>query len=286
MVITTPGFYDVKAKDYHADPVEKPSLSSSIAKILIDQSPAHAWMAHPRLNLGHQRETDSRSDLGSAAHAMLLEPSRDPVVVRVPFKDWRTNAAKEARELAYSRDKFPVLEDKYADIQNMVLEARAFLDKTELAGILGSSLNETTVVWNDAGIWCRSRPDSMSIDRTILLDYKTTTDASPEAIAKQIGRMGYDVQAEFYTRGQEILMGHPATFVFLFQEITPPYACSLISLSAAYREVGKLKVQRAMQLWERAINTNTWAAYSHQILYAEPKPWDLARAEELDGDDE
>ena len=40
-----PGIHNLSAEVYHADPCVKPSLSSSIANVLLQQSPLHAWMA-------------------------------------------------------------------------------------------------------------------------------------------------------------------------------------------------------------------------------------------------
>lgn len=37
--------------EYHADPAPEPSLSATLAKLLISRSPRHAWMASPRLNV-------------------------------------------------------------------------------------------------------------------------------------------------------------------------------------------------------------------------------------------
>ena len=290
MIIKAPGIYPLPADQYHADPVEKPSLSCSIAKVLLDQSAHHAWLAHPRLNPKFEREGDSRSDLGSAAHSILLEDRPDHVVV-VDADDWRTKAAKEARDAAQAAGKFAILAHKFADVMRMVKAAKDFIVDTELSGIFENGLTEQTVVWQDSsykdtpGVWCRARPDKMTVDKKIIMDYKTTGSAAPDEVAKQIGRMQYDLQSEFYTRGVHAVAGTDPIFVFLFQEITPPYACSLISLSNAYREVGRLKVKRAMSLWERAVTTGNWLGYSNKILYAEPKPWDLQRAEEL-GDSE
>jgi hypothetical protein len=48
--ISRPGIYlDVAANDYHADPCPAPSFTQSIAKVLLEKSPAHARLAHPRL---------------------------------------------------------------------------------------------------------------------------------------------------------------------------------------------------------------------------------------------
>jgi hypothetical protein len=292
-VITTQGLFRLTADEYHMDPCPAPSLSSSIAKILIEQSPAHAWMAHPRLNLQYEREVNSTFDLGSAAHTLLLEKNRGDRIIIVDAKDWRTNAAKEAREAATAAGKFAVLTEQYDRMCCMVVEAQNFIALTELAQMfehgMADGMAETTVVWQEGNLWFRAKPDLMSADRRIILDYKTTENAEPETFSKQIGRMSYDLQAEFYTRGITVVNKFDGTieeptFVFLVQETHKPYACSLIGLSAAYRSVGQSKVKRAIKIWDQCMTSKTWGGYPTQIAYAEPKPWDLAEAEELNSD--
>ena len=92
--------------------------------------------------------------------------------------------------------------------------------------------------------------------------------------------MNYDLQAEFYIRGIKAETGIEPVFVFLAQEITAPYACSLVSLSNAYRAIGQQKVERALGLWKHCTANDKWPSYSTRIAYAEPKPWDLAQSEE------
>jgi hypothetical protein len=278
----TPGVHNFSAEQYHADPAPSVSLSSSIANILLTQAPLHAWLAHPRLNPDYQAESDSRFDLGSAAHLMLLERREDKIVI-VEADDWRTKAAREARDVAQANGQFAILARQHGDVLKMCAAAQDYLQTTELGDILATGLPERTILWQEGPLWCRARPDLISDDWRVILDYKTTGSAAPDDIAKQIGRMGYDLQAEFYLRAINSVPAHTSTdpvFVFLFQEITPPYACSLVSLSNAYREVGKLKVARALKIWERCLTTNDWGGYSNRILYAEPKPWDLQQTED------
>jgi PDDEXK-like domain of unknown function (DUF3799) len=274
----TPGIHNLTAEQYHSDPAPTPSLSSSIANILLDQSPAHAWMAHPRLNTRHETEEDSRFDLGSAAHLMLLE-RREDRIVRVQADDWRTKAAKEQRDAARANGQYPILERQYVDCLAMCSAAQDYMVDTELSDLLATGDPEQTLLWQESNLWYRCRPDLLSKDRRIVLDYKSTASAAPEFITRQIGRMGYDLQSEFYSRGIEAVTQIKPAFVFLFQEITKPYACSLISLSNAYKALGQSKVGRAIHLWNRCLTTNNWPAYSNQILYAEPRTWDLVTEE-------
>ena len=49
--VAAPGLYRMAAAAYHADPAPAPSLSSSLARLIVGHSPAHAKEAHPRLTL-------------------------------------------------------------------------------------------------------------------------------------------------------------------------------------------------------------------------------------------
>lgn len=270
-----PGIFNLTAEQYHADPAPTPSLSCSIAKIIIDQSPLHAWHQHSRLNPNYEREEDSRFDLGSAAHMMLLEKREDAIHV-VNADDWRAKAAKEERDAARANGQFPVLERHYGDIVAMTQAAKNYVSNSELAGIFETGAAEQTVMWQENDVWYRCRPDLMTPHMT--LDYKSTASAEPEFITRQIGRMGYDMQHSFYTRGIAAVTSE-RPFIFLFQEVTKPYACSLVGLSNTYKELGRMKVKRAMDTWEKCLKSDTWPAYSNHIIYSEPTAWSLADEE-------
>lgn len=274
------GLHNIPADEYHADPCSAPSLSNSIAKILISQSPLHAWYQHRRLNPNFEVEESTRFDIGTAAHMLVMESRRDTITV-VYADAWTTKAAKEARANARANGQTPVLAHQYERMLGMETGLKAFLPTTELGDILATGLNERTVIWQEDGAWCRCRPDLLSADGKIVIDYKTTENAEPEAFIRQIGRMSYDLQAEFYLRGvRTIAEDYEPTFVFLAQEISPPYACSLVSLSNAYRAIGQQKVERALGLWKQCTATNKWPSYSTRIAYAEPRPWDVTQMEE------
>lgn len=265
--------------EYHADPGVRPSLSNSIAKILIEQSPAHAWLAHPRLNPNYVPDEESKFDIGTAAHMMVLEKRVDGIVI-IDAPDWRTKAAKEARDVARANGQTPMLRHQFDKTEQMVVAAHNFIDTTELAGILVTGSTEQTLMWEEDGTYCRCKPDILSADKRIIVDYKSTENAEPEAFIRQIARMSYDLQAEWYTRGIKDMTGVEPIFVFLVQEVSPPYACSLISLSNAYRQVGQSKVERALAIWGKCVRDNSWPAYGTQIRYAEPSPWQMI--DELD----
>src|SRR5262245_29477228 len=118
------GIHAISPAQYHADPCPAPSLSSSIAKMLCLESAAHAQYAHPRLNpAGAGDDADERFDIGTAAHALLLEGTT--AIAVIDAKDYRTNAAKDARDAAYAAGLTPLLKARWTDVQAMVAAARA-----------------------------------------------------------------------------------------------------------------------------------------------------------------
>ena len=286
-MISVTDFQRLSADDYHSDPCPIPSLSSSIAKILINQSPRHAWYAHPRLNPSYKPVEDSRFDIGSAAHMMLLEKRSDKITV-VNADDWRTKAAKESRDEARANGRIPMLARHFDKVSEMTIQAQTYIATTELAGIFKNGHAEVSIQWQEGTAWCRSRLDLLSETLNVILDYKTTENAEPEAFIRQIGRMDYDLQAEFYVRGtnaQEVGYKEPV-FIFLAQEISSPYSCSLVSLANSYRAVGQKKVERALSIWKECTAMNKWSAYSTRVAYAEPRPWDLAELDQPEASNE
>ena len=288
----TQGIHTISAEDYHADPCPEPSLSASIANRLLSQSPAHARIAHPRLNPDYAPEESDRFDLGSAAHALLLENDSSRITW-IDAPDFRSGTARAAKIDARAHGKLPVL-TKYQDVLHaMVKAARQAVAQSEFAGLFDSGQAEQTVVWFEnnanfldpaakreraaAGIWLRCRPDWWSGDKTIVLDYKTAASAAPEQFIRQIGNMAYDLAAEFYLRG---MAQHGAkTYVFLAQELEPPFACSLHTLGSAYREIAQEKVERAIQVWRMCIQSGQWPAYTLKLHHAEPPAWEMAAFE-------
>ena len=125
-----PGIYTMTAEDYHADKIaSRPSLSASMAHLLCTSSPAHAWVAHPKLNPAFERHEEEKFDVGTVAHALLLQGEDVAVVVDAP--DWRTNAAKEERDAARAAGQIPLLAKHWDAVRAMVAATRQQLDKID-----------------------------------------------------------------------------------------------------------------------------------------------------------
>lgn len=272
------GIHTLAAEEYHADPCERPSLSASIANVLCRQSPRHAWAAHPRLNPSYRTEESEKFDIGKAAHALLLEGGMESVEV-IEADDWRTKAAKEARDEARAAGRFPLLARQWQDVEQMTNAAAAQLARSDAdPPVFTDGTPEQTAVWDDEGVLCRARIDWLRDDLTAIDDYKTTSrSASPESWSHTLFNMGCDVQAAFYLRGIANLTGMTPEWRFVVQETYPPYALSVFSLAPDALALARRKVAYAINTWRDCLARDHWPAYTERIVWAEAPPWYEAR---------
>lgn len=248
---------NVSQREYLADPCVVPSLSASCAKILATQSPRHAWSSHPRLG-GTMRAASAAQENGTLWHQLLLGAG-DQVVV-VEFDDFRTKAAREAKEQAYAEGKTPVTARKFD-------EARAIADKVaaniKAAGVVFGDDRETPIEFEqrvfttDAWITCRSLVDAHDAGEMSIHDLKTCESANPKKLERTIYQYGYDIQHAAHTRALAALRGvhhEEVDMTFVFVETSAPYDVVPVTLSAPYKQLGELRWTRAVSRWHECIS--------------------------------
>ena len=275
-MINSPGVYNISLEEYHADPSEISSLSRSTIKDLLFRSPGHAWFNHPRLNPNFQKDRgEKKFDIGQSTHSLLLEGLDNAVVIEAD--DWRTKAAKEARDKARGEGKIPLLLHQYEEAKGMVESAHRQILACKELGIADLQLDgdsEMSYIWQEEETWLRVRPDWVSKDHKLILDYKTTgISVNPSEIGRHIINMAYDVQDSLYSRGVKSIHGVDPKFIFIFQETEEPYFCSFIGLPPDFLEMGKQKVEYGIFLWQECMSRNEWPAYPNQVCWVDLPIW-------------
>lgn len=273
-LVSSSGLVDMPASEYHADPSIVPSLSSSLAKTLLNKTPAHARLEHPKLNPNYVNVEEDKFDVGTSAHELLLEG--EAAVAVCDFPDWRTAAAKEARDEARAIGQTPLLTKDWERVEAMANAAKRQLEMFDLepAPFMDGSA-EQALVWDDGdGVWCRARFDWVRDDLTAIDDLKTTAaSARPEAWAKTMFGFGGDFQAAFYLRGLRKALGVEPVWRFVVQEAYPPYALSVVTPSEEVLAYAAEKVDRAIRLWRDCLADNHWPAYSREVGVIELPTW-------------
>lgn len=272
--------------EYFADPCEVPSLSQSIANILLSKSALHAWTAHPKLGKASNADaTDGDEEIDTAALAdgkiihKLLLGSGAQIEVIDGFDDFRKKAAQEARDFARSIGRVPILRHKYDALAETADALRTGLEAEH--GIRLDGQSEVAFEWDEIGehaqpVRCRCRMDHVKIDQGVILDVKKIRSAHPDMCRKHMETYGYDTQWAAYTRAlaafRPDLRGR-IDMRFLFLELDPPYAITPITPSGQFREIGEMRWDRAVNLWGRCLATSRWPSYTDRLISLEPSPW-------------
>ena len=234
---------DLTNKEYHAHP----AISSSDVKAVHTKSLAH-WK-------GKVRKETSAFALGSAVHALVLEPEKN-LVLRGP-EDRRGNKWKEA-QLAADLDGQILLPEAEFDLAARIADAAKahpvaamyLADKTFIAEASFFGIDAAT------GTEIKCRPDGYLPDYGIVFDLKTTTDASPDGFPRELRKYAYDLQAAFYLRALRAAGYKADTFIFIAVEKEAPHAVGLHELTDRYLEHADMVVTQTLQKISNAISVS------------------------------
>lgn len=267
-------YYGMRFADYAA----LPALSNGLAKVGMTRS----WFHARQYAQGKLREDSDAFDLGSAAHEALLQDGENRVVL-VNADDWRTKAAKEARDEARASGKIALLPKQFEKITAMRDAALEFIAQAHQKILWDAGRSEVTLVWQDGDVACKARADRLYEDNetTVIWDYKTCGNAHPEAFGRDMARYWYDFQAAWYSRGARALGMPEVEFLFLAQESEYPYRCSLHALSSPLMEIAHHKTDVALRQYAKCKADNAWPDYGTGIHYQEPSNWQMTEHEQL-----
>lgn len=273
-----PGIYlDVPSRAYYADPATGPSLTQSLAKIILARSPLHAWYAHPRLNPDFQPADATKYDLGTIAHALMIERGKELLVLN-EFDDWRTKEAKAKREEAQAVGKLAVLGKHFRLADKMVRAAQLqLLMRGEIHLFRNGGAGEVMTLWEEGPIWLRQLLDWLTDDRLTVADFKTTAlCAAPDQIGRIASNAGWHIQAAMAERGLDVL--HPQSagrrrYVFVVQETEQPYQINVVDMSETWLTMGRKQLDYAVTLWRNAITSDRFPGYPLQAIVPEFPGW-------------
>lgn len=271
--------FAMKAEDYHSDPCEKPSLSSSIAKRMVGESPYHGWLMHPKL--GGCGMTSAAMDRGTLIHSMILGHVADEFVL-IEADDYRTKAARSARDSARAEGKTPV---KVADYRDAEATAAEVHEDLLHAGITLTGHSELVLVWVESvdgvDVQCRAMLDHIIPENSTIIDFKNCESAHPNSVQRSIYNYGYDVQYAAYTSAFDKVfpdLAGRSDFMWAFIEQMPDEAprksaVQLYRPDGMMRELGRKRWGRGLKLWAGCIATGRWPFYGTGPIPIAPAGW-------------
>lgn len=253
--------------DYHAHPAASKSHLDQV-----NRSPAHYWARYVDPNRITPAPTAAMV-LGTALHTAVLEPHLWDEQFAVPPQafDRRTKAGKElaAAFEAEAKGKTVLTPDDADRIRRMADAVHRHPASSFLLDLPG--VREGSYFWTDeaTGLECKCRPDWHSQDQRLLVDVKTTEDASPRGFAKSCANYRYHVQAHWYQR--------PFTaaeqFLFIAVEKQPPHLVAVYAATPAMVAAGARAADRDLQVLAECRAADHWPGYGDEILPLDLPTW-------------
>lgn len=278
---TTGVVYGLASEAYHAGP----GLSHSGAKRLM-RSPFHYWA------LAQQREAPPKAPTpqmvnGTLVHCALLEPEQFDVRYAVIPDDLGTKASKAYKEwaavvLTNGCEAITPQQRDAAQAQADALRTLPIVQQLMAGDHVGHAESSAYWVDPDSGVHCKCRPDWASHGwgddgrGVLLLDVKTTADASPEAFAKSVVNFGYHTQDDWYCQGYGIAARLPVLgMVFVVVESEFPHAVAAYSLDADALQLARMKNRDARALYAQCATKNEWPSYPREVTELSLPRWAL-----------
>lgn len=249
-----PGVYlNLAPEVYHADTAVS---ASGIKKLL--QSPFKYWWGSGLNPKRPAEEHTTAKTLGSAYHALILEPEEFA----------KRFTVKPGVKSSGVRD--TIGQGDFEMIQAM---SDVVYQSEKRAELLSGGFAEVSVFWRDpaTGVMCKVRYDWLAPLWSV--DLKSLADNSTRALRYEIPRMGFDITAALYSEGamqmkamveagyelpepmqgpwrERFLAMESHIFIFMIQEKEEPYIVRTMSATQPIIDVGMDKVRAGLTIYQ------------------------------------
>lgn len=254
------GIHEISNDEYHASQ----GVSRS-ALMKLKKSPYHYWYEYES-GLYQRSEPSDALILGDVVHTLVLEPHLyDKRYIISPKFDRRTTAGKADyaafQELAMGK---VVLSQ---DIAAQAAGIAGMVNKNEIAAdLLRDCVVESSIYFNHkpSGIQLKARPDAML--GSVVIDLKTTVDASYRGMQSSAYKYGYFLQSGFICEALKSIGIEMEKFIIVAVEKTPPYAVGIYILDQEAIDYGVNQLNELMVVMDSCINKDEWPSYPIQNL--------------------
>jgi len=236
----------------------------------IKKSAYHFWYKYINTNYKKKCEESTAMLLGSAVHTAILEPDLfDKQYIVSPKFDRRTKDGKKSYDDFQLQAENKIVIDELVFLKIQIM--RDALRKNPQATLIldnENNLYEKSIYWQDinTNILCKSRPDLLNIQKNLICDLKTTSDASERAFSASIYQRGYHIQAAMMIDALQAVGHEINTFVFLCVESVEPYATAIYILDNESIERGRQDFYALLQTIKRCTEQNFWPSYESKII--------------------
>lgn len=242
-----------------------PAISRSALWKLRDSPEKFKWaMEHPE-------PPTPALIFGQVFHKLALEPLDFGTEFAVaPAIDRRTKDGKAAwAEFTAAAAGKTVIDQQIFDKASEMVCA---LYRAPFVKKLLDGAHELPLFWTDemTGESCKVRLDALSeVDgQPIIVDLKTTADASTDGFMRSAVKYGYDFQAAMYSEGYTQNYGEKPLFVFIAVEKEPPYSVNILQADEALVNRGYDIYRELIGVYHDCKVSGNWYGYlgAYQVI--------------------
>lgn len=261
--------YEMPDYEYH-DKKKHPHISSSDVKTVYGKSLLH-WV-------GQEYKESPTLEMGKAVHSLILEYEKQ-AVVRGP-SDRRGNKWKEAKQQAEQQGKILLTERDY-DTALEIAESALFNSEFLRSRVSAKNfISEASIftTCKKTGMLIKCRPDGLLVpqddkDKGVLLDIKTTQDASPEGFQRELRKYNYDLQIAFYLHTMRCASLPCSEMYLVAIEKTPPYAVGVHVLSEIYIKHAEKRMIQTLEKMKHAESSQDFSTGWPEINQVHLPAW-------------
>lgn len=209
----------------------------------------------------YQSEATPSQILGSAVHKLVLEPNdfKNEFVIEPNF-DKRTKDGKAEFEKFQNENQGKmILKDDIFKTAKIISEC--VLNMQGTANFLKDGKAEQSYFSEIDGIKVKCRPDFYNENLGLIIDLKTTSDASPSGFSKSIANFNYHIQTAFYSDIMQSLGKKVNKFLFIAVETKEPFLVGFYELDLVAIDKGREKYKELLSLWKWCVENKCYFQY-------------------------
>ena len=236
------------------------ALNYSGAKQIL-RSPAHYqnWLKAER------KETPALI-IGRLVHMAIMMPKEfNNKVHELPECDRRTKDGKAIYEqfvASVGKEDDVITAEQMLTVTSIANSGNQALATLGLQGEPYSKI-ECSITKPYRNILIKGRPDLVTLDKdgkVVVVDFKTTIDASARSFARDIVNYEYHIQNAFYNE-----LNNSTRFVFIAIEKEPPYNYAIYELDEQAVNEGRRRMDLACDIYHDCQKFGAWPGYDKSV---------------------
>lgn len=253
--------YDLVGDDYRA-------LAGVSKSMLDDFAKCPAWYYQMQIVKSVKSEKSPALQYGTLLHSLVLDGE-----AKFHAKpDGMSFASKEGKEWRAAHSDAPIISEEEAN--TLQKTANLILTHPIASKLFAKGRSEVSMfgVHNETGMTIKGRADW--INDNMIVDIKTTQDASNKGLSKSISNFGYHRQAWLYLELAKQNGLNLDQFVFIAIEKGSVPLINVRSLSQAAIEQGGIEINSMLFDLNKCIKSGIWKDYSgDEIAEIDLPPW-------------